>query len=72
MKVHYDADVDILYIVVKDGPALDSRELNEGIILELGENDGIVGIQIMNARRSVLAQVSEEIAKEVKSKIAAI
>ncbi|MCP8308139.1 MAG: DUF2283 domain-containing protein [archaeon] len=69
MRVHYDPNVDILYIVIKRGPAYDSKEINEDIILELGEKNEILGIQILNVKDKIIPYISEQIAKAIKSKI---
>ncbi|MGQ9468516.1 MAG: DUF2283 domain-containing protein [Nitrososphaerales archaeon] len=69
MRVHYDSNVDILYIVIKMGPAYDSKEINEDIILELGEKNEILGIQILNVKDRIIPHISEQIVKTIKSKI---
>jgi len=67
LKVNYDAEEDILYIVVKEGPVSDSKEVDEDIRLEFDRNGEVAGIEIMNARRSIAKTLAQEIAKEIKA-----
>ena len=67
MKVSYDQESDILYIVVKEGPAYDSEELNEDVRVEYDKDGRIVGIEIFDARRNVDKVMAEEIAQHVKA-----
>ena len=67
MKVNYDPEEDILYIVVKKGQVFDSKEIDEDIRLEYDKSGEVAGIEIMNARRNRAKTLAQEIAKEIKA-----
>jgi uncharacterized protein YuzE len=49
MKLHYDAYTDSLYIDLKAKPSVDSREIQDGLVIDLDENGQVVGIDIQRA-----------------------
>jgi uncharacterized protein YuzE len=49
MKLEYDAETDSLYIDLKDRPAADSREVADGVVIDLDEQGNLVGIDIAHA-----------------------
>lgn len=51
LKISYDPEEDILYIVVKEGSIFDSREIDEDIRLEYDQKGDVAGLEIMNARK---------------------
>jgi len=67
LKVNYDPEEDILYIVVKKGQVFDSKEIDEDIRLEYDKSGEVAGIEIMNARRNLAKTLAQEIAKEIKA-----
>jgi uncharacterized protein YuzE len=67
MKTNYDQESDILYIVVKDGPAYDSEELDDDVRVEYDKKGKIVGIEVLNARRNIGKAMAQEIAQRVKT-----
>ncbi len=66
MKLHYDKETDSLYIDLNERPSADSREIQEGIVIDLDTNGRIVGIDIQHAsprsaalpRRAAQAQLT--------------
>jgi len=52
MQVLYDAKRDLLYLRLDDRkqPVINKR-LSEGIVLDMGEDDRIVGIEILDASK---------------------
>jgi uncharacterized protein YuzE len=59
MKVHYDPEVDATYISFKRGPQqVTTVRINEDVAVDLGANEEIVGIEILDA--SVLLGFSRE------------
>lgn len=60
LKINYDAEEDILYIIIREGPIADSKELDEDIRVEYNLQGEIAGIEIMNARN-----IAKAIAKEI-------
>jgi uncharacterized protein YuzE len=49
MKLHYYPETDSLYIDLSGRPSADSREVADGIVVDLDEAGGIVGIDIQHA-----------------------
>ena len=46
MKVRYDPEADILYILVKEGKVKDTEEIDKDLFVEYDENGNIAGIEI--------------------------
>lgn len=69
MKVNYDSEEDILYIIVKEGPVFDSKEIDEDVRLEYNKSGEVAGIEIMNARRNLAKTLAQEIAREIKATV---
>ena len=57
MKVEYDPEADILYIWVKEGEVKDTVDLNEDVWADLNEKGEIVGIEIWQTRKHVIAEI---------------
>ena len=51
MKIKYDKEVDILYIVFSKEKIAESDEEKSGIILDYGKDGSIVGIEILDASK---------------------
>ena len=66
MRVWYDQEVDILYISLGSGPAVDSEELDQDVRVEYGEEGKIIGIEVMNARSNLFGVVANEIAGKLR------
>ena len=49
MKLHYDRETDSLYIDLNARPSVDSREVQDGVVIDLDEEGQIVGIDIQHA-----------------------
>ncbi len=49
MKLHYDRETDSLYIDLNARPSVDSREVQEGVVIDLDDKRRIVGIDIQHA-----------------------
>lgn len=67
LKINYDPEEDILYIVVKEGPIFDSREIDEDIRLEYDKKGNVAGLEIMNARKNIAKTFAREIAREIRT-----
>jgi uncharacterized protein YuzE len=62
VKVWYDKDEDILYMLFKEGPSHEVIEADPDIHLELDEKGEIIGIEIWNAAKSgLIRQVAKAI-----------
>jgi uncharacterized protein YuzE len=52
MQILYDAKTDLLYLRLDDRKqAVINRRLSEDVVLDIGEGDRIVGIEILDASR---------------------
>lgn len=49
MKLHYDRETDSLYIDLNARPSVDSREVQNGVVLDFDAQGQIVGIDIQHA-----------------------
>ena len=49
MKLHYDRETDSLYIDLNGRPSVDSREIQDGLVIDLDAKGRIVGIDIQHA-----------------------
>jgi uncharacterized protein YuzE len=49
MKLHYDPETDSLYIELKDAPGTQTREIVEGLVVDLDANGDVVGFDIDHA-----------------------
>lgn len=65
MKANYDSEEDILYIVIKRGSRVESKELDEDIRLEFDLSGDVAGLEIMHARSNLAKAFVREIAKEI-------
>ena len=49
MKLHYYADTDSLYIEFRDAPGVESREIVDGVLVDLDAEGNVVGIDVDHA-----------------------
>ncbi len=49
MKIEYSKSIDALYIKLKDAKIVDSKDIEEGVTVDLDSNSHIVGIEILDA-----------------------
>jgi uncharacterized protein YuzE len=64
MKVKYDRETDILYIVFSEKKIKESDEGKPGVIIDYDREGSIVGIEVLNASKKMKnpAKVEYEIA----------
>ncbi|MCC7352600.1 MAG: DUF2283 domain-containing protein [Anaerolineae bacterium] len=70
MQIQYDTKTDLLYIRLDDQKqAVINKRLSEDIVLDIGEGDKIVGIEILDASEHLnlerLLPVKYKVASEV-------
>jgi uncharacterized protein YuzE len=53
MKVIYDAETDVLRIVLNDSPIEESNEDTSGIILDYDQAGNVVGLEVLSASTRV-------------------
>jgi uncharacterized protein YuzE len=49
MQITYDTQADALYIKFQNGKFKANKEVQEGVILDIGEGDVLLGIEILDA-----------------------
>ena len=49
MKVTYDTRADALYIQFQEGKFARNQEVAEGVVLDIGEGEALLGIEILEA-----------------------
>lgn len=59
MKVHYDPKQDVMYIEFSDKNVVDTIEVENGILIDYGENKEIVGIEIIDVSRKLKTNLHE-------------
>lgn len=53
MKLHYYPETDSLYIELKSTPGAETREVAEGLVVDLDANGEVVGFDIDHASRKL-------------------
>ena len=67
MNIVYNDKTDLLYIRFDDrSQDMMNRRISEDIVLDIGENDRIVGIEILDASRRILLEKLLPIKYEVQ------
>ena len=49
MKITYDTQADAVYIQLQEGKFVGNKEVAEGVILDMGDGDIVLGIEILEA-----------------------
>ena len=57
MKVRYDSDSDILYLLIKGGDIEDTIEVSEDLFVEYDEKRDIERIELWRVRRNLFGEV---------------
>jgi len=71
MKLHYYAETDSLYIELSSEPGAETREVAEGLIVDLDASGNVVGFDIDLASQRFDLSTLETIALPVRSTTAA-
>jgi uncharacterized protein YuzE len=53
MKLHYYSETDSLYIELQSGPGTETREIVEGLVVDLDAAGNVVGLDIDHASRKL-------------------
>ena len=54
MTIHYDSKTDLLYLRIEpDSKEVINKRVSEDMVLDIGDNDKIIGIEIMNASKNI-------------------
>lgn len=49
MKIEYSKEADALYVYFRQVPVAKSKEMEEGVVIDIGEDGHIVGIEVLDA-----------------------
>lgn len=71
MKIHYYPETDSLYIELKAGPGVESREVAEGLVVDLAADESVVGIDIDRASEKLDLTTLETVALPLSASKAA-
>lgn len=54
MTIHYDSKADLLYLRIESSAQeVINKRVSEEIVLDIGENEKIIGIEIMDASKHI-------------------
>ena len=53
MKISYDSQADALYIKLQEGKFVENKEPEDGLILDIGKNNSLLGIEILDASKKL-------------------
>ena len=67
MKLHYHPETDSLYIELKAGPGVETREIAAGVNADLDAGGDVVGIDIDGASRKLDLSSLETVALPIKT-----
>ena len=69
MKVRYDPEADILYVLIKEGKVNDTEEIDEDLFVEYDENGNIVGIEIWQAGKYVVSEILKSLESAKRAEV---
>ena len=67
MRLHYYPETDSLYIELRARPSTDSHEIVSGLVIDLGNDGSVVGIDIDHASKKLDLASLETVALPVTS-----
>lgn len=56
MKITYDKEADALYLYFQKGVFSRTKEVEDGIVLDMGKGNKILGIEILDASKRIKAK----------------
>ncbi len=51
MRITYDPEADALYLALREAKPSDSRDIADGVTLDLDASGGIVGLEVLEASK---------------------
>jgi len=61
MQVTYDHQADAMYILLSENTVIHSKQINPNFALDLDENGEVIGIEVLNVRKSGINPLTLEI-----------
>jgi uncharacterized protein YuzE len=61
IKISFDEENDVLYLLLKPGVTIDSEEIAEDIRVEYDEKGQVIGIEIFNITKMLASAVGKKI-----------
>jgi len=56
MRIEYSKEADALYVHFRQLPVAKSKEFEEGVVIDIGEDGHIIGIEILDASERLTVQ----------------
>jgi uncharacterized protein YuzE len=69
VRVSYDPEADILYIVIREGPVKDTVEADDDVFIEIAEDRNVAGIEIWNASKNVLEPIVKVLSARIRESL---
>jgi uncharacterized protein YuzE len=69
VRVSYDPEADILYIVIREGPVKDTVEAEDDVFIEIAEDGNVAGIEIWNASKNVLEPIVKVLSARIRESL---
>ncbi len=66
MKVMYDNEHDILYLIFKEEPVHDTVEACEDVYVEFNEKREVIGVEIWRASELVVKPIADKIVEKIQ------
>ena len=51
MKIEYDTEADALYILIREAPAADNIDIEDGVTVDVDAEGHIVGVEVRDASK---------------------
>ena len=68
MRVSYDPEADMLYIVLREGPVKDTVEAEDDVLIEIAEDGGVAGTEVWNASKNVLEPIAKALSVKLRKR----
>ncbi len=65
MKISYDPEADAIYIELRDVRPADSRDIEEGVTVDMDVDGHVIGIEILDARERLGTESLDSVVVEV-------
>jgi len=69
VRVSYDPEADILYMVIREGPVKDTVEAEDDVFIEIAEDGNVAGIEIWNASKNVLEPIVKVLSARIRESL---